>query len=87
MDQATETAGAETATKDWPIEVRPNGTIVFDGIAIGGLDLVVEDDGVPDKQHPRVTLNLGWCRAAGVRVRVEGDPRVDHQRNGLVLER
>lgn len=37
--------------------------------------------------EPRITLNLGYCKAAGVRVVVQGDPEVDHKRGGVVLDR
>ena len=63
----------------WPIEVRPNGTVIYDGIAIGGLDLV--------GTAPRLTVNLGWCRLAGLSVTVQGDPDVDRKRGGVVLSR
>ena len=34
-----------------------------------------------------LVLNLGWCRMAGLSVRVEGDPQRDRQRGGIVLDR
>lgn len=75
--------------QDWPIEVRPNGTILFDGIAIGGLDLTEPPPGTPISvtESPRLTLNAGWIRLAGLRFRVQDDPSVDSHRDGLVLER
>lgn len=66
---------------DLPLAIRPNGTVTYDGIAIGGLALDLEAEG------DRLTLNLGWMRAAGLHVTIEGDPRVDRQRGGTVLER
>lgn len=34
-----------------------------------------------------LTVNLGWCRMAGLSVRVEDDPMVERHRNGAVVER
>lgn len=34
-----------------------------------------------------VILNLGWCRLAGLSVRIEDDPKVDRHRDGLILDR
>lgn len=79
---------------EWPIEIRPNGTVIYDGIAIGGLDFAdaMIRDGVAGAEparvsSPRLTLNLGWLRLAGVGIRIEDDPTVDHHRDGVVLER
>lgn len=66
---------------DWPIEIRPNGTVIYDGVAIGGLSLDT------DTPRPRLTLNLGWMRAADVGITIEGDPQVDRKRGGVVLKR
>ena len=57
------------------IEVRENGTLVYDGIAVGRLD---QDDA-------RLVLNLGWMKAAGLKITVEGDPSLDRRR--VVLAR
>lgn len=91
---ADDVVAGETAItggpRSWPIEVRPNGTVIFDGIAIGGLDFTNEDadgKGCEGLEIPRLTLNLGWMRAAGMRITIEGDPRVDRNRTGIVLER
>lgn len=80
--------GADPAPR-WPIDIRPNGTVLFDGIAIGGLDVTggptLHDPLATDE--PRLTLNLGWMRLAGLHVRLQDDPDVDHHRDGIVLER
>lgn len=75
---------AEAGTVDWPIAIAENGNIVYAGLVIGGLDFVQVDH---DADGPRVTLDLGWCRAAGVRVRVLPDYSVERPRSGVVLER
>jgi len=77
-----------TRPREWPIEVRPNGTILFDGIAIGGLDLVGDGVGAQVSDgYPRLTLNAGWIRLAGLSFRVQDDPERDSHRDGLVLDR
>lgn len=83
--EATETPQADAV--QWPLDIRPNGTVTYDGIAIGGLMFVVDAGEEPNISYPRLTLNLGWMRAAGLHVTIEGDPRVDRQRGGTVLER
>jgi len=73
---------------DWPIEVRPNGTVMYDGIAIGGLDYDVADtESIVATGKPRLTLNLGWIRAAGLRIKVLDDPAVERHRDGITLDR
>ncbi len=57
------------------LAIRPDGVIVHDGLAVGQVA-----DGT-------LVLNLGWCRLAGLSVQVQGDPAVDRQRSGLVLDR
>lgn len=77
-------------TTGWPIEIRPNGTVIYDGIAIGGLDLTDTDvggKGCDECEFPRLTLDLGWCKAAGLRVLIKADPAVDRKRGGIFLER
>jgi len=49
--------------------------ILHDGLPVGSYD-----DGT-------LTVNLGWCRLAGLSVRVEDDPQVDRHRDGVALER
>lgn len=56
-------------------EVRETGALCFDGMVVGRLGA----------EH--VTLNLGWCKAAGLGVTVQGDPEVDRKRGGIVLQR
>lgn len=62
-------------------EVRENGALCFDGMVVGR---VTEKDA---GGAPRLTLNLGWAKAAGLGVTVQGDPEVDRRRGGVVLER
>lgn len=87
--EAPETATPENAItegpRSWPIEVRANGTVIFDGIAIGGLSVDALEGDAPER--PRLTLNLGWLRLAGVGITLENDPTVDRNRTGIVLER
>lgn len=93
--EAPEVPDATPGVVEWPLAVRPNGTLTFDGIAIGALEFVggaplpppVGEKAGAERAEPRLTLNLGWLRAAGLHVRIEGDPQVDRKRGGLVLER
>jgi len=57
------------------LELRENGGLVVDGLAIGR----VEDS--------HLILNLGWMKLAGVGLTVQGDPDIDHKRGGVVLQR
>jgi hypothetical protein len=34
-----------------------------------------------------LVVNLGWCRLAGLSIRVEDDPAFDNHRSGVALER
>jgi hypothetical protein len=65
-----------------------DGKLVHDGMVIG---VVAEEEHTQDeggwKVEPTITLNLGWCKMAGVHVRVLGDPVVDRKRGGIVLDR
>lgn len=70
------------------IEIRDDGRIVCDGMVVGK----VSEEEWPAKgggftMAPTISLQLGWCKEAGVHVRVLGDPAVDRQRDGKVLER
>jgi hypothetical protein len=53
---------------------------MLEGAIIGSMDYA--DDG-----RPRINLNLGWLRLAGVAVRVANDPDRDKNRSGYVLDR
>lgn len=66
------------------IVVRENGTIVYNEMAVGRVDTAAALD---DGTNARLVLNLGWMKAAGLRVTVQGDPEVDRKRGGIVLER
>jgi hypothetical protein len=57
-------------------ELRENGSLCFDGMVVGKVT-----------DEPRIVLNLGWAKAAGVGVTVQGDPEVDKKRGGIILER
>lgn len=57
------------------IQRRDDGLLSYDGIAIGN-----QVDG-------HLVLNLGWLRAAGLRIKLLADPEVDNRRGGVVLER
>lgn len=59
------------------MELRTDGNLIHDGIVIGGISQFGEE--------PLITLNLGWMKAAGVHVKVLGDP--DQERRRVVLER
>lgn len=70
-----ETTQPETGDRT-ELRVRAHtGAVMFGDYAVGQID----DD--------TLTLNLGWCRLAGLNVRVETDPLRDRQRSGLVLDR
>lgn len=62
------------------IEVRANGTVLFDEAIIGRAEL--DPDG-----KPRLILNLGWLKAVGMGITLQNDPDVDTQRNGFVIQR
>lgn len=87
--EGTAVAGV-AATRDWPLQVGANGRVVYDGIVIGGLDFT-DMDGTPDDERtsePRLTLDLGWLRHAGLRIRLMSDRDAgDNQRGGVFLER
>lgn len=66
----------EQATPQSPLAVDPfDGVLNYGRFAVGTFA-----DGM-------LTLNLGWCRLAGLGLIVEGDPTVDRQRHGVVLRR
>lgn len=58
-----------------PWTIKDNGALCFDGMVVGKLEA------------ERLTVNLGWAKAAGLAVTVQDDPAVDHHRGGIVLER
>lgn len=62
------------------IEVRANGSILFDEAIIGRAEL--DPDG-----KPRLILNLGWLKAVGMGITLQNDPDVDTQRSGFVIQR
>jgi hypothetical protein len=69
------------------IEITDTGKIMYDGMCVG---IVKEDEvNLPDgfKVETVIVLDLGWCKMAGVHVRVLDDPEVDHHRDGKVLDR
>lgn len=57
-----------------PLAIEKN-IIMFGGIPVGQFD-----DGA-------LSVNLGWCRLAGLSVRVEDDPQHDNHRGGVALSR
>lgn len=61
------------------IEILGDGRIVAREGSVGTIIGEVRDS--------TVTLNLGWCRAAGISVRCLDDPEVDSHRGGLTLDR
>jgi hypothetical protein len=69
------------------IEITDSGKIMYDGMVIGLQK--DEEHNLPDgfKVEPVIVLDLGWCKMAGVHVRVLDDPEVDHHRDGKVLDR
>jgi hypothetical protein len=58
------------------LEVRENGAVTYDGIVVGTVS--TWDGGA------RLTLDLGWAKAAGLHVTVLGDRAVDKARKALV---
>lgn len=71
-----------------------DGPLVLDGIVIGNVSGSPAPpnpgEDAPQVDHeatPTVTLNLGWAKAAGVRVVVLADPDIDRNRGGIVLDR
>lgn len=71
------TDGRPTPGNELPgeLDIRDDDAVMFDGFPVGVLDAGV------------LTLNLGWCRLAGLSLRVEDDPSIDHHRDGVALER
>lgn len=68
------------------MEIRENGSITHDGIAVGSIDITPAG---PDGKHEQdtLTIDLGWTKAAGLRVVVRDDPAIDHHRRGIFLDR
>lgn len=58
-----------------PLAIHPSGSLVYEGIVVG------KNDG------DQLTINLGWAKAAGLKVKVLADPEVDRNRGGVVLDR
>jgi hypothetical protein len=58
-----------------PVLTIARDALVYDGFIVGQVR-----DGT-------LSVNLGWARLAGLKVRIEADPTVDRHRNGVVLER
>lgn len=66
----------ESATADVPQPMMaPDGVILLGHRMLGQV--------TPDQ----ITLNLGWCRMAGIAVTIEDDPKIDHHRGGIFLHR
>lgn len=71
-------------------ELRDNGSLVFDGIVVGttsDAEHEPDEDGPVEVERATITIDLGWAKAAGVRVRVLDDPAVDRHRGGVALDR
>jgi hypothetical protein len=49
--------------------------------------LLVNNRPVGEMQGSLLELNLGWCRMAGLSLRVHDDPAIDRHRGGIALER
>jgi len=64
------------------VEIRPNGTLVHDGIVVGNVSPGHEADGA---NAATITLNLGWLEAANVELIVQGNPNRESRR--VVLHR
>lgn len=74
---APEAGTVPTPTPTLVCDLR--GRLIYDGMVIG------EVEGRADGDY--LVLNLGWLRLAGIGLRVEADPRIDRQRDGIVLDR
>lgn len=57
--------------------LRADGKIVYDDVLVGRFD----------RADALLTVDLGWCKAAGVHVTIKADPEVDRARSGIVLSR
>lgn len=62
------------------VTILPTGGLMINGAIVGATQY--DEDGAP-----LLTLNLGWLRLAGVRIRIEDDPIRDRHRGGVALER
>lgn len=83
-DATMGTEAPETTPEQLPLRLRLNGKLVYDDMIVGWLDTsAMLDDGT----NARLVLNLGWMKAAGLRIGVQGDPDVERPRSGYVLER
>lgn len=63
------------------MEIRENGSIVHDGVAVGQIT------DAPEGERDTLTIDLGWANAAGLHVVVRDDPARDHHRRGIYLDR
>lgn len=63
------------------MELRENGSITHAGIAVGGIAIA------PEGERDTLTIDLGWAKAAGLRVVVRDDPAQDRHRRGILLDR
>lgn len=65
----------DAAETPQPLVIRGGRLVTGEGFIVGSVE------------GHTITLNLGWCREAGVSVRCTDDPAVDRHRDGFVLDR
>src|SRR5262249_13199735 len=76
VSMAIEEREGITVTRTPVLDLRPNGTLIYNEMAVGKLDT---DAMLDDGTNARIILNLGWMKAAGLRITVQADPEVDHK--------
>lgn len=74
-DTDTDTTPSEVAERAEQLDLAAGGIIMHNGLPVGTY------------ADCTITLNLGWCRLAGLGVIIEDDPAVDRHRTGRALDR
>lgn len=64
-------------------EEREHPAIFIDGFGA----VLVNGRPVGELNGNLLELNLGWCRMAGLSLKVHDDPQIDRHRGGVALER
>jgi len=68
------TSGDRPETPE-PLVIRGGRLVTGEGFIVGSIE------------DRTITLNLGWCREAGIGVKCAADPAVERPMSGYVLDR